>query len=578
MIFGGSSASALSPGSVQQQAAPSDRTRARTEPLLTRDEPVGGRGGVDRRLIALFVLVAAGHAVGAALADRLNHLTSSGESFFPAAGVTLAVLLLVPRRHWWVVLTATFASEFVADLVTGEAMLTAVGSALANTVEPVVGAALIMRWIGLPRLNRRADLVVYVLAGAAVGPFVGAILGAAATRFTDPHAGLVGVVARWWTGHALGVLVIGSLLLAWLTDTAVAVRPRYARWEGSLLAVTFAVTSWLAFWQWSPAVAVRYLALVPVGWSAVRFGARGTTAVAAATALVGEWAAATNHGVFHVITGHQHQTALWFLQLFLAVAILGGLLMAAAVAETGRAEAALRVSERAEQVAVRDAQLAERTRLARELHDSVSQALFSMTLHARAAQLAVADAGLAESSPPARAIERLRSLTAGALAEMRTLIFELRPGALAEEGLVSALRRQATAVSAREGVQISVDGPDISLNLPADAEEHCYRLILEMWNNTIKHASAQTIRTTISRDCGFLTATAVDDGCGFDTSTMRPGHLGLRMMRERTEAIGAALEILSGGGGTTVRISFPHPSPEATADLAVPDTLDRESV
>jgi signal transduction histidine kinase len=88
-------------------------------------------------------------------------------------------------------------------------------------------------------------------------------------------------------------------------------------------------------------------------------------------------------------------------------------------------------------VAVTNARLAaslERSRLARDLHDSVSQALFSMTMHARAAQLAMATAGLDESGPLGRSVTQLAELTRGALAEMRALIFELRPGALAEEG------------------------------------------------------------------------------------------------------------------------------------------------
>jgi signal transduction histidine kinase len=96
------------------------------------------------------------------------------------------------------------------------------------------------------------------------------------------------------------------------------------------------------------------------------------------------------------------------------------------------------------------AALLERARLARELHDSVSQALFSMTMHARAAQLSLAKAGLDETGPLARSIAQLGELTRGALAEMRALIFELRPGALAEEGVVDALRKQGAALTARE--------------------------------------------------------------------------------------------------------------------------------
>ena len=113
-------------------------------------------------------------------------------------------------------------------------------------------------------------------------------------------------------------------------------------------------------------------------------------------------------------------------------------------------------SERAEQearLAAREAQAAERARLARDLYDSVSQALFSMTMHARTAQLALARVPHPDGGPLVRTVGQLRELAAGALAEMRALIFELRPEALAEEGLVAALARQAAAVSARNSCQ-----------------------------------------------------------------------------------------------------------------------------
>ena len=105
------------------------------------------------------------------------------------------------------------------------------------------------------------------------------------------------------------------------------------------------------------------------------------------------------------------------------------------------------------------ATLVERQRLARELHDSVSQALFSMTLHARTAERRLAAHGVPEADPLAVSLATLSDLTRGALAEMRALIFELRPGALERDGLVAALTRQAQAINAREGLTIAVQWP-----------------------------------------------------------------------------------------------------------------------
>ena len=200
--------------------------------------------------------------------------------------------------------------------------------------------------------------------------------------------------------------------------------------------------------------------------------------------------------------------------------------------------------------------LRERSRLARELHDSVSQVLFSMTLHARTAQLAMESAEIAGHTPLADSVAALRELTQAALAEMRALIFELRPDALAEEGLVQALSKQASALTARTGVQIEVAGPAERLDYSAEVEEHLYRIALEALNNSIKHAQAATVRVRISV-APSVEMLIADDGTGFDTRQHRPGHLGLGTMQERAESIGATLTVESvAGRGTTVRLAI----------------------
>ncbi|GIH69983.1 sensor histidine kinase [Sphaerimonospora thailandensis] len=204
-----------------------------------------------------------------------------------------------------------------------------------------------------------------------------------------------------------------------------------------------------------------------------------------------------------------------------------------------------------------NAALVERQRLARELHDSVSQALFSMTLHARAAELAMDKQGLGGNASLGRAVSQLRELTQGALAEMRALIFELRPGALAEEGLVSAVRKQAAAIAGREGLLIDVvDETGERPALDEAVEEHLYRIVLEALHNTVKHADAQRTTVTITRTGSSLTVSVRDDGRGFDPDAAFPGHMGLGTMRERATRIGAGLHITSTpGAGTSVTVT-----------------------
>ena len=205
------------------------------------------------------------------------------------------------------------------------------------------------------------------------------------------------------------------------------------------------------------------------------------------------------------------------------------------------------------------AALRERGRLARELHDSVSQGLFSMTMHARAAQLSMDKAGLDTAAPLGRSIAQLAELARGTLAEMRALIFELRPGALAEEGLVGALRKQAAALAAREQVLITVEGPDQPLGLNAETEEHLYRIVSEALHNVARHARAGSAAVSVTTEEDTIRVTVSDDGAGFDPDVKYAGHLGLSTMTQRAAAIGADLTITSAPGtGTTVAVSLPR--------------------
>jgi signal transduction histidine kinase len=219
--------------------------------------------------------------------------------------------------------------------------------------------------------------------------------------------------------------------------------------------------------------------------------------------------------------------------------------------------------------------LQERRRLARELHDSVSQALFSMTLQARAAQLALEQDGIDPGGPLGRRIARLRELTEGALAEVRALIFELRPEALQEEGLVAAIRKQAEGLAAREDLVLEVDAPQERISLPAKVEEQLYRVAQEALGNVVRHAAASRIRIRLQvTDLPEATVILeiVDDGVGFDPSRPRPGHLGLASMAARTSQLGGRLEVDSAPGhGTRVRAVVPVPTgPRPVAGAARP--------
>jgi signal transduction histidine kinase len=192
------------------------------------------------------------------------------------------------------------------------------------------------------------------------------------------------------------------------------------------------------------------------------------------------------------------------------------------------------------------AALEERQRLARELHDSVSQALYGIVLNASAAE------ELFDAKPErARGLlgDVLRLADAG-LTEMRALIFELRPESLEQEGLVGALEKHAASVQARHGLQVRLDASTEPV-LPVPTKEALYRVAQEALHNTVKHARARTLNIVLQTVDDEVRLTIADDGRGFNPGEAFPGHLGLRSMRERMENLGGHVEIDSAPGAGT---------------------------
>jgi signal transduction histidine kinase len=197
----------------------------------------------------------------------------------------------------------------------------------------------------------------------------------------------------------------------------------------------------------------------------------------------------------------------------------------------------------------------ERNRLARELHDSVTQTLFSVVLTAEAASTLVErDAAGAKAQ-----LERLQSLSRDALQEMRSLIFELRSADLASDGLVATLRKHCEILSRVRKIEIDVS-VEHERGLPADMEQELFRIAQEAVNNALKHAGARRIDVRLLMAPPLVTLTVRDDGRGFDPAAphIQSKRLGLTSMRERAEALGAKLSVESSpGSGATVRVEAP---------------------
>ncbi len=190
----------------------------------------------------------------------------------------------------------------------------------------------------------------------------------------------------------------------------------------------------------------------------------------------------------------------------------------------------------------------ERQALARDLHDAVTQSIYSATLIAEALPAVYQrdpDEGL-------RNLERLRRLVRAALAEMRTLLFELRPAALQTAPLDVLVERLGDALSGQTDISVNVC-VDEALALPPDVKVALYRVIQEAFSNIAKHARATAVSARVEAAGDGVALTIVDDGRGFDPAAVPEGHMGLHIMAERAAGVRAELSVLSTPGeGTTV--------------------------
>jgi signal transduction histidine kinase len=205
-----------------------------------------------------------------------------------------------------------------------------------------------------------------------------------------------------------------------------------------------------------------------------------------------------------------------------------------------------RLFEQSQQAAA----LQERQRLARELHDAVTQTLFSTALIAEV----IPELWDVDPNEGRQRLAELRRLTRGALAEMRTLLVELRPGALNELPLGDLLRQLAQATAGRSRLDVSARVTGIPRPLPATVHVALYRVAQEALNNVVKHARASEAAFSLEYLDSVVRLSISDAGCGFDADPLAipPGHFGLGIMRERAASIGATLQVNSRPGDGTV--------------------------
>jgi signal transduction histidine kinase len=497
-----------------------------------------------RSLGAILMLAVA--YFGAAKLGQALRYTGSVAAIWPPAGLGIAALYLWGLRLW----PGVFLGELIvnAELLAGNSGIpfgSVVGQQVGNMLEIIVGAILLRRLIGPRATLDRADHIGGMLLALATATAISATVG----TISMLAGGVIDLLEAptflrtWWLGDTAGGLVMLPFLLTWARDPVGCWR-RICTWEGALLVATVGVLGVVSVSADEP---VTYMIFPAMIWAAVRFGPAGATlaiVVAAGTAI---GFTANELGSFAKQT-IDHRTL--STQLYIAVAALTTLFVAALVSERERSVSELAQAKRREG----ERAIEERHRIARELHDSVSQALFSTVLQTRTAERALDREGVSHGGPLGRALASIAELTVAAQREMRELLFELN-GKAAEDGLVVGLARHASRLGAREGLTIDVTGPEDRLPLEPEAEAQLFGIGREALQNVVKHSSARRAWVRVDVAPSGVSMEVGDDGNGFDLTAGRPGHYGLESMRSRAAEVGAALTIWSvPGNGTVVRV------------------------
>ena len=276
----------------------------------------------------IFVVVAATYFALAQYVVWINDPVGQGAGLWPAAGLSLSALLLLPPRQWPWVLAAVGIAELGGDLLHGYPLWVSLAWAVANCVEPLVGALLLRRF-GNPHgaLAPVRPLLLFIGLGVVVAPVIGALIGGTASvlAFGRP---LMDVLPKYLVGDALGVLVVAPVILTWGAD-----RARRPLWESFALCLTSLALAVTIFGTHGHATAsLAYLLIPSFTWAALRYGVQGVSWISLGVTMLANWYTAVGHGPFSHAGGHSEQ-AITLLQIFLGITVATAFVLAANVSQ-----------------------------------------------------------------------------------------------------------------------------------------------------------------------------------------------------------------------------------------------------
>lgn len=317
--------------------------------------------------IGLFGVVLVAYLLGAWLAWKSFGSAVGPAFFYPSAGVTVAAMLLTTRSHWPAVIIAIILGEVLVDIYFGNPPSVAAGFAVANVVEPLIGASLTLRWCrGVPDLRNRRDLSAFVAGACIIAPVFGGLIGGTVAAWHHESSWSSGVV-QWWAGDSVGVLVAAAPILLWAKQYPV-VKARPAEAVGVVLLA--GALSVAAFWS----QAQPSMLLLPIlAWAALRLDVLGAALTGMVIAFVATTMTSRGRGAFSEMN-LSPASQLTVTQLFVAVLLIVSLLMAQ---EAGTRLRAIRdrETERREQLRLRSV-----SELAQQLSAALTPAEIGRTL------------------------------------------------------------------------------------------------------------------------------------------------------------------------------------------------------
>ncbi|HEY3286737.1 MAG TPA: MASE1 domain-containing protein [Gemmatimonadaceae bacterium] len=470
-------------------------------------------------------------------------------SLWPPAGIAIFALYRYGPRLWPGVAAAALVLNASNGISLGGAAVIAAGDVL----EAIAGAWLLRRAWGAREVPESVgDIAAFAAYAGAISTMIGATVGVATLVLTSATTWQtsLNLWLVWWTGDAVGVVVVAPLLFAWASRPPDPQPQRRTRIEAAMLLALLAVGCDVVFARWG----VLAFAVFPLaGWIALRYGLRGASLATVLVALVAGARTLAGYGPFTIFSP---TTNLFALQLFLVLLGVMNLLFAALQAEANASQGRLARLSHLLLTAHED----ERRRVAREVHDELGQALTAAKIGLGAALQRTQLRGSLDSE---RHVRGAVATLDRAIEAVQRIVLQLRPGVLDNLGPLAAIEYAAQQFTAQTHVPVTLALPPEPLPINTEGSTVLYRVTQEALTNIMRHAAATMVLIHLRRDEDVLTLRIVDNGRGIDEEQVRnPRSMGILGMRERAAACDGSLEVRRAPpNGTAVTLTLPADDP-----------------